>query len=366
MYGTLQEAMEAFAREKAFFESRGISLPDSVRCYATDALKANFAIAMDAQPALGTDPNTGIPSWLSTYIDPDVFNWVFAPTEGAEIVGEERKGNWTTTTAMFPVVEHTVEVSTYGDFNENGRASLNTNWPQRQSYNFQIMMEWGDREVEMAGLGRVNWVSGLDNACADGLNRFTNFSYFYGVSGLQNFGLFNDPNLGAPLSPAPKANGGTAWFTSDGHPNATANEVYNDIVALYETLVTNNQGLVNKKSKLVLAMSPGSEVALTFTNSFNVNVEDLLKKNFPGLRIQTAVQYAVQSTNNSQGFATGNFMQMIVETVKGQKTAYCAFTEKLKAFPIIRAASSFKQKRMAGTFGAIIRYPIGFSSMVGI
>ena len=60
--------------------------------------------------------------------------------------------------------------------------------------------------------------------------------YFYGVSG-SRLRLLNDPNLGAPISPAPKANGGTAWFTADGHPNATANEVYNDIVALYQQLV---------------------------------------------------------------------------------------------------------------------------------
>jgi hypothetical protein len=365
MYGSLQEAMDAFAREKAFFADRGISLPDTVRCYATDELKRNY-LAMDAQPALQTDPNTGIPSWLSTFIDPDVYNILFAPTEAAEIVGEERKGNWTTTTAMFPTVEHTVEVSTYGDFNENGRASVNTNWPQRQSYNFQVMMEYGDREIEMAGLGRVNWISSLDAAAADGLNRFQNLSYFYGVSGLQCFGLFNDPNLGAPLSPAPKANGGTAWFTADGHPNATANEVYNDIVALYENIVNNNLGLVNKKSPMVLGLSPGSEVALTFTNSFNVNVEDLLKKNFPNLRIQTAVQYGAQTPANPQGVPAGNFMQLIVEKIKGQKTAYCAFTEKLKAFPIIRAASSFKQKKMGGTFGAIIRMPVAFSSMLGI
>jgi hypothetical protein len=363
--GTLEQAMQAFASEKEFFESKGVSLLDTVRCYATDAIATNY-LAMDAQPALQTDPNTGIPSWLTTFIDPDIFDILFAPTEGAEIVGEERKGNWTTSTAMFPTVEHTVEVSTYGDFNENGRASLNTNWPQRQSYNFQVMLEYGDLEIERAGLGRVNWISGLEAAAADGLNRFSNLSYFYGVAGLENFGLFNDPNLGAPLAPSVKVNGGTSWFTDSGAPNATANEVYNDVVAVYENLIQNNIGLVNKRTPMVLAMSPGSEVALTFTNSFNVNVEDLLKKNFPNLRIQTAVQYGALTPDNPQGVPAGNFMQLIAEKIQGQKTAYCSFTEKLKAFPIIRAASSYKQKKMAGTFGAIIRMPIGFSSMVGI
>jgi hypothetical protein len=359
-----QEAMDSFARDQVMFERLGASAP-GVRCYMTDDLKANY-MAYDAQPALQTAPNAGIPSWFTTYIDPAIYEIIFAPTEGAEIVGEERKGDLTTQTAMFQTVEHTVETSTYGDFNENGRASVNTNWPNRQSYIFQVMTEYGDIEVERAGLGRLNLISALDAAAADGLNRFQNLSYFYGIAELENFGLLNDPNLAAPLSPAPKANGGTGWFTADGHPNATANEVYNDIVAVYETLVQNNLGNVNKKTPMVLGLSPGSEVALTFTNSFNVNVEDLLKKNFPKLRIQTAVQYGALTTSNPQGVAAGNFMQLIAENIRTQKTAFCAFNEKLRAFPIIRAASSFKQKKAAGTFGAVIRMPVGFSSMVGI
>ena len=361
---TFEEAMESYARDAARFEQLGVILP-GVRMYATDEVKRNY-LAFDAQPALQTAANSGIPSWLTTYIDPAVYEILFAPTQAAEIVGEEKKGDWTTETAMFPTVEHTVEVSSYGDFSENGRASANTNWPQRQAYRFQVMMEYGDLEVERAGLGRVNWIGELDAAGADGLNRFSNLSYFFGINGLENYGLLNDPNLGAPLSPAPKASGGTGWFTADGHPNATANEVYNDIVAIYENLVSQNAGNVDKKTPLVLGMSPGSEVALTFTNSFNVNVEDLLKKNFKNLRIQTAVQYGALTANNPQGVAAGNFVQMIAEKIRSQKTAYCAFTEKLRAFPIIRATSSFKQKKMAGTFGAIIRMPVAFSSMVGV
>lgn len=360
----LSEAIEAFARDRVQFERLGVTVPD-VRAYLTDEVRQNF-LAMDAQPELQTAPNAGIPSWLTTFIDPAIYDILFAPTQAAEVVGEEKKGSLTDQTLMFQTVEHTVEVSTYGDFNENGRASVNTNWPQRQTYMFQVMVEYGDIEIERAGIGRLNLVSSLDAAAADGLNRFSNLSYFYGIAGLECFGLLNDPNLGAPLTPAPKANGGTSWFTNDGHPNATANEVYNDIVAVYQNLVANNQGLVDKKTSLVLGMSPASEVALTFTNSFNVNVEDLLKKNFPKLRIVTAVQYGELTPDNPQGVAAGNYMQMFAEKIQAQKTAFCAFTEKMRAFPIIRATSSYKQKKASGTAGAVIRMPVGVSAMVGI
>lgn len=365
------EALAKFAADRPRFEALGIIFP-GVKSYLPDEFRSDYRLAMDAMamdaPAgtLSTDPNSSVPAILTTYIDPEVYEIRFAPTDAALVLGEVRKGDWLTDTAMFPVVEHTGEVTSYGDRNEDGLAGANTNWPQFQSYLFQVMMQYGERELERAGLARVNWVSELERSAADILNRFENFTYLFGVRGLQNYGLTNDPALPAALTPAAKQNGGVTWFTAGGAPNASANEVYNDIVALYEALVLANNGLVNKKTKLVLALSPGSEVALTFTNTFNVNVEDLLKKNFPNLRIQTVPQYGASSSLNSQGVAAGNLVQLIAEEVERQKTGYCAYNEKLRAHRIVPLASSFKQKKTGGTWGTIIRYPAGFQQMVGV
>jgi hypothetical protein len=115
-----------------------------------------------------------------------------------------------------------------------------------------------------------------------------------------------------------------------------------------------------------LAMSPGSEVALTATNSFNVNVSDLLKKNFPNITVKTAVQYGVLSSSNPQGITGGNLVQMIADAVEGQQTGYCAFSEKMRSHPIVRQLSSFQQKVTAGTWGAIVRQPFGISQMLGV
>src|ERR1019366_2639220 len=77
----------------------------------------SIRIAQDAQPALITSSNAGIPAFLSTYIDPKLIEILVAPMKAAEIVGEEvKKGDWTTDTAMFPVVESTGETSSYGDY----------------------------------------------------------------------------------------------------------------------------------------------------------------------------------------------------------------------------------------------------------
>ena len=361
----IQEARAAWAADSAHFSARGVTLPGVVS-YLPEEFKRNFDLAMDAVPAISGDPNSAVPSFLTTMIDPAVFKILFAPNRAAVIAGEVRKGTWLDQTAMFPTVEHTGEVSSYGDYSENGRAGVNTNWPQRQSYLFQAIKEYGDLELERAGLARINWVSEIDQAAATVLNKYSNLTYFFGVAGLQNYGLLNDPNLSASLTPATKAAGGTRWITSGGVMNATANEVYADIQSIYYQLVSQANGLVEADTKMVLAMSPQAEVALTITNSFNVNVFDLLKKNFPNIRFETAVQYGVTSTSNPQGQASGQLVQLIAEDIEGQSTVFCAFNEKMHAQPIVRQLSSFRQKVLAGTWGAIMRQPFAIASMVGV
>jgi hypothetical protein len=369
----LQEARAAWQADMPRFEQLGVSFergalsPNAV--YRPDEWKRDYRLAMDAQPLIQTEPNSAVPFMLTTTIDPAVFRILFAPNRAATILGEVRKGTWLDETAMFPVIEHVGEVSTYGDYAETGHTGVNTNWPQRQSYLYQTIKEYGQREMERAGLGRINWVSEIDTAAATVLDKFANLSYFYGIAGLQNYGLLNDPNLGAALTPGPKASPavGVTWITAGGAPNCTANEVYNDILSIFAQLVVQSAGLVDRDSRLVLGMSPQSSVALGFVNQFGLVTRRMLQDEFTNLRIETAVQYGAVSANNPQGNPVGgNLVQMIAESIEGQDTGYCAFNEKHRAFPIIQAMSSFRQKIAAGTWGAVIRMPVAISTMAGV
>lgn len=365
MYRNYAEARAAFEADRPHFEALGAVLPD-VQSYLWEGTRQNYDMAMDAaQPTLTTAPNSGVPAMFTTLVDPNVYKILFAPNQAAIIFGEQKKGSWTDDTAMFPVVEHTGEVSSYGDWATSGRAGANTNWPQRQAYLFQTVKEYGERELARAGLAKLNWVSEIDGAAADILNKFQNLTYFYGVVNLQNYGLLNDPNLPASLTPSVKAVGGNKWV-NNGVVVATANEIFNDFQSLFMQLVTQNAGLVDAKASVVVGLSPASSVALTATNSFNVNVADLLKKNFPNIRIETAVQYGVQSAANPQGIVAGNMVQMHIESVEGQDTGYCAFNEKMRSHTIVKDLSSFRQKVTGGSWGAIIRMPVAFVSMIGV
>jgi hypothetical protein len=133
---------------------------------------AQDGFACDAQPALVTVSNAGIPAFLSTYVDPKLIEVLVSPMKAAEIVGDEvKKGDWTTETAMFPVVESTGH-SAYGDYSESGNAGVNSNFPQRQSFHYQVMTQWGERELERAGLARIDWANRVNIASALTLNKY--------------------------------------------------------------------------------------------------------------------------------------------------------------------------------------------------
>lgn len=361
----VHEAIAQFAADRALLVSKGVVLPEVIG-YITEDSRNDYTLAMDAAGTLSTSVNSAVPAMLTTMIDPDIVRILFAPSNAAKIAGERKKGDWLLETAMFPVVEQTGEVSSYGDFSENGHTGINTNWPQRQSYLFQTVKEYGERELERAGLARLNWVSELDAAAATVMTKFANLTYFYGVAGLQNYGLVNDPSLAASLTPGTKVANTPKWVSAAGAVTATANEVFTDIQSIFAALVAQSGGLIDQDTPLVLAMAPGVQVALTATNQFNVNVYDLLKKNFPKIRFETAVQYGALTAANPQGNAAGNLVQMIALEVEGQDTGYCAFNEKMRAHPIVRAMSSFKQKVSGGTWGYINRMPLAYASMIGV
>lgn len=304
--------------------------------------KISAALAMDAQPGLTTVGNSGIPAWMLNYVDPQLIEIILQPTKAAEVFGEMKKGDWTTETATFMTVEPTGEVSSYGDYNNNGVSGVNVNFPQRQSYHYQVFTRWGEREVARAGEAKIDYVARVNEASVNALNRFQNKTYLFGVKGLQNYGVLNDPSLPASTAAA------KTWA------NSTGEEVYESIRKLFQTLLKQTGGKIDMNTPLLLVCSPTASVDLTKTNQYNVNVIDQLKKNFPNLRVETIPEYSA---------ASGETVQLIVEELDGQRTLDCAFTEKMRAHNMVLEASSIKQKKSQGTWGAIIYRPLCIATM---
>lgn len=331
----------------------GIAFDHDVLGYLPDQeLWQDWGMATDAQPGLITTTNSGIPFYLVNYLDPEIIEIAVSPMVAAEIAGEAKKGDWTTRTAQFPVAERIGMTTSYGDWNNNGSTNANYNWEDRQSYYFQTISQWGQLELATAAEARIDHAAQINKSSMLTIQKTLNFIYFYGVSGLANYGLLNDPSLPAPITPAATGTGNSPLWSEK-----TGDLIYQDVQSLYQQLVSQGNGTINKRMPLVLAFSNDSEAEFTKTNTYGVNVPDLIKKNFPNIRIIAAPEYATES---------GNLMQMFVETINGTKTVQCGFTEKLRAHPVIPDLSGWRQKKSAGGWGAIWKQPYACASMIGI
>ncbi|HDL8447586.1 TPA: hypothetical protein PXR41_004575 [Yersinia enterocolitica] len=333
-----------FAAFKVEAESRGIFLPPSVTKFAMDA---------DVQP--GMPPNGGIPAIVSSFIDPEIVRTIFAKQKAADILGEKKKGAWAQDTLMIQRVEQSGDVVAYDDYSEQGGNQVTPGWESRQVYRYQTMVIYGELEQERYGLAMLPYVAEKQRAAAWTLNQAQNKFYFYGVSGLLNYGILNDPALPTPITPA-TVDSKTLW------KDKQVVDIYNDVLALYADLIARTNGAVgdgvDMASPLVLVMSPNASVWFKRANEiFGNTVEKMVKDTFTNIRIEVAPQYDTDA---------GELVQMFVETAQGQQAGYCAYSDKLRAHPIITMSSSWKQKHSGTTYGAVITQPFLFAQMLGV
>lgn len=330
----------------AQLRQRGIVLPAGVKNVSTPA--SDYALdAANLNPTMATTANAGIPNYLTTYVDPSVIDVLVSPMKAAELVGESKKGDWTTLVAAFITAEPTTRVASYGDYSSEGDSAANVTYPQRQSYFFQTWTRWGERELEMMGAGRVDFASELNYASALGIAKFLNASYLFGVSGLQNYGITNDPALSAPVT-AP-----TPW---SGSPAVEA--VVNEFIEnLFNPLVNQSGGIVDTETELHVGLAPTALADLSQTNIYGLSAVAKLQEIFPKIKFVTIPEYDT---------ASGRLVQLIAPRIEGKDTATCAFTEKMRAHSIERYSSYFRQKKSAGTWGTVIFRPFLITQLLGV
>lgn len=323
---------------------KGIILPPGVKDVSTPS--SDYAMdAASLTPTLVGTPNAGIPAFLLTYVDPKVIEVLVSPMTASQLVGETKKGDWTTRTAYFIQAEPSTEVATYGDYSADGSSGTNINYPNRQTYFFQTWTRWGEMELEMAGAGRIDLAAQLNYSSALGLAKFLNKSYLFGVAGLQNYGLTNDPNLPTPVAAS------VNWAT--GLPE----DVYNSFVGMFKLLQSQSQGIIKQDDELRVGLPPTAIADINRVNTYGLSAAKLLKDAFPKIELIAVPEYDTVS---------GRLVQMWAPRVEGQDTATCGFTEKMRAHAIERYSSYFRQKKSAGTLGAVVFRPFAVTQLLGV
>lgn len=307
------------------------------------------AMAMDA--ALVSTPNAGIPVELLTFFDSRAIEVLLAKRAATQIFNEVKAGSRADAVRKFRVQEATGYTQPYSDYANNGKADVNYNFPVRENYLFETTIAYGDQEVAETSRAKANLIADKQRAAATTIAVDMNKFYMNGVAGLQNYGLLNQPNLPAAIVAANGAAGTATWSTK------TGTEIYNDIVALMSDIASRTEGNVDQQTKYKLVVGPSSNAELNKLNAFGTEtVLALIKRNFPNLEVVVAPEYD-DSTKK---------IQLIAMDIDGTPTGELAFSEKLIAGRVVADLSSYRQKFLAGTYGAVVYRPVLVSTMTGI
>jgi len=309
-------------------------------------------MAQDA--ALITSANATVPAEFTAYIDPEVIDILTAPRNSRELLSEEQKGDWTTAYMKWRTNEITGTTSPYSDFGQSGRSGVNVNWLTREQYRFSTVIDYGDLEVETSSVAKINLAAEKQRSAATTIDIDANKFYLLGVEGLEIYGALNDPNLLAAISPIPVTVNGspvTEWVDKN------TQQRYNDVLALFQRLVKQSNGIITNKDELKLAVSPDTSVQFGGATDFNVSVLDMLHKYFTNLTIVVLPQLSGDA---------GETMFMFAPKVAGMQTGLLGYGAKLRAGRIVPGLSSFAQKFTATTYGGIIKIPFAYAQMVGV
>lgn len=330
-------------REVEKLRSIGIKLGG---VYLDGAAKKRLA----ADSALAGGVSAGVPAQFTSYVDPDVVRVVTSPCEAENIFDPVRKGEFGTLEARFIMLEDTGKAAIYGDYSTEGIIGGNASFPRREAYYFQSIINYGDMEAAVSGMAAINLVSERQRAAALALSQARNQFWFYGVEGLENYGILNDPRLTAPI--APKAGqAGVKW------EEKSATEIFDDIMELMKKLIVQGGGAIRETDPLKLCLSPSSSVNLSKANEHGVTVKKLLNESYPNISVVTASEYNTKA---------GNLAQLIAAEVSGKNSGELGYTELMYAHNPVQDLSSYRQKISASSYGAVIRYPFAVAQMLGI
>ncbi len=342
---------------------RDVSKDMTIAKDANEANKlfSNIKIAMDdtysfAQPSNGTIP------YFTTIWTNKLVKQLLQTTPSREMSHDFQQGTWATTDIKIPTLAYLGQSAPYADFGGAGNTSINTNWVGRETIRLQRTLTYGDLAVAQMAMGKIDYVASLREALANLVALDQDEINFFGYSGMNVFGMLNDPNLNATLpAPASIANPSSGqWIYK------TFNEIIADINAMVNAVVSRSGGQADSyKDEFFLALPPAVVTYLNNPNSFGVNsIKAYIENTYPKMKIIQA-QF-LQGTGSPIGSTIANNALMIWNKLGGQECMLHAFSSLWNSHGVVREISYFNEKISYTLSGAIATMPAGIQIMSGI
>ncbi len=353
--------------DSKYLQSKGIILPHGMELMRTRGKhkgrhlideKGTMALAMDSAATLTA--NTAGPAMFYNVLSPNVVSILFKAMRATELLPLRKEGSFGDETLNIRVREFTGGTSAYNDFSNGISSDVNDSYPVRAQYRYKTMIMYGDLEVQKATARRVALAAEKQESAAYNMAQTENKIYLYGVKDLKVYGLLNDPNLNSPINALNATVNGeqkTKWTDKDKDPVGVANHIANDVLALYQELVSNNGAHIDPTTEMTLALSEKRVPFLSRANNYGNTVMSIIKETIPNLKVVTLPEASLSSGEN---------MYLICSQVNGQDAGYLAFSEKLIVSPVIQMPSYQYQTYSAGSWGCVITQPSLIASMTGI
>ena len=306
---------------------------------------------MLAQDAMITAPNAGVPAVFTSYVDSKIIEILLAPKRSREILPEAKKGDWTNDFAIFRTVEATGTVTPYSDYGNGASADVNIGFPTREQFIGQTTITYGDLEQERTARAMLDLVSRKQISAATIIDTAENKINLLGVEGMEIYGLINDPNIPAALTPA-EVDSQTAWTEKN------TQAIYDDILSLYGQIISASKGNVSQNDSFALCVSPTASVLLGKATDFNVSVKKMLLDYAPNTKIVVLPELESKTSGDS--------VMLVAQKVMGNDAGQFGYSEKIRAMRLIPKTSSYEQKFAFGTYGCVLYYPFAVAKMTGV
>ena len=335
--------------DKTTLKTKGFMLGDA---QLLPAQPNKLKVAMDAAIPLITGANVGLPELFASYVDPEVIEIMTAPLAAESLFEPAKTADWKDDISVMKEIEAVARTAAYSDFGKGVTSDVNINFPTREHYRFQTLIEVGDLETERTAAAKINLLSEKQQAAARAIAQDRNEFALFGVSGMDIYGLLNEPNLPAAIAPTTEG-GATAWATKG--PVG----IYNDVLKLFADMQKRTQGLVKFDTPMVLAIPPAVAGYLAGVTQLGVApVMEMVSKHFPNLRVETVAQLEDETGVQK--------VMLIAQSIQGKKVGRMGFSDLLRTSRTVMGHTSLSQKWSAGTTGCMLYRPMGVSTMTGV
>lgn len=348
-------SFNAKAKEFGFVSPKGFMAFDSVG----DAVKLNKDKTLRM---LSDSGSIGYPVSAFSYLSPEIVPILLSARNATKLGREVKTGVWTDDYMQFPVEEYAGNVTPYNDYQNGVVTDVNYEFPVREQLRFQTTLTFGDLEAEKASSAKIGLINAKQRASAEIIAQESNRFYLYGVQGKKIYGLLNDPNLNATISPvniAPVGQTGITTWTDkmSNQPSTFANIAYNDVNTLWTELCSKNGGNIDANTPMILALSNKMLPYLNAPNSFGLTASKMIKDNFPNIEIIALPELSTSA---------GERVLLEVPELMGVSTVDCCYSDKYRLGRLIAKTSSYEQKAISTTWGAVVKRPSLIATMLGI